>query len=75
MVAKIGSMIELESGKKFLVDDIQKVDGEEYLVLYLMEDNAFLIATEKEVDKKVVYEFLGRDEALKVATAIDNNKN
>ena len=75
METKVGALIELKDGKKFLVDDIQMVEGKEYLVLYMIEENAFFIAVEKVLDGKIVYEFLGKEEALKIASAIDKNRN
>ena len=71
MVAKKGLVMKMSQGQTLIVDAVQVVNGVEYVIFFSVEDKVFVLATEEMVDGSPKYNFLGREEAIKVAQEID----
>jgi hypothetical protein len=71
MIARKGMIMEMADQQRYLVDDVKTINGKDYVVLFSLEDKAFLIATEEVVNNKPKYNFLSQEEAIKVAEEID----
>jgi hypothetical protein len=75
MVTNKNMVITMGNGTQLLVNDIQVINGVEYIVFYAQAEGIFLIATEEVQDNKVKYNFLNKEESLRIAKEIDNLKH
>jgi len=75
MVAKKGMLMDMGEGRSFLVDDIKKVNGQDYIVFFSMTDKAYLIGQEVIENGRPRYKILNKEESIRIATEIDNLSN
>ena len=71
MYTKKGMIVKMEDQQTYIVDDVKVVDNKEYIILYSTEKIAFYLATESVVDGQVQYNFIEKEEAVKIAEQID----
>jgi len=74
MLTKKGYAIRMSNGANLLVDDIQVINDQEYIVFFSAEAKTFLIATEEVVNGAPKYHFLSKEESIAIAEEIDKLK-
>ena len=70
MMAKKGMIMGI-GDKRLLVDDVQRIQGEDYVVFYSLDEKIFCIAKEVVENDNPRYDFLNYAEAIKIANEID----